>query len=84
MHHLRVYNEAITADIKQALWNRDTEFFRKEIIRLATVVANDPSYELSNDKYNPVTARLQVVLALHDQLKRRGETLKLLFDLVNF
>lgn len=85
MLHERVYNEAITTDINDAVIARDVTFFASEIHRLCTIIADRPLLEdLENPGYDIELTRLHLCLAFLDNLTRNSKTTQLICDFVNF
>jgi hypothetical protein len=85
MLHNQVYNDGFTADINTAIIAKDADFFAAEIHRLCAVIAaRETLADLEATVYDAELTRLHLCLGFLDSLQRRGETVKLLCDMVNF
>jgi hypothetical protein len=84
MINCKPYEKSFAADLQTAFRNRDDVFFHREIKRLCGIVAMRPNNFNNNTDYDYITSRLHVCLSLVDSLVRKGETAKLMGDVVNF
>jgi hypothetical protein len=84
MLHDKAYNEALTQDLRIAYLQRDCNFLLEEVKYLCAAIASNPQYDEGTEKYNQVATRLFLCLAFVDSLKRGGNTVKLVCDIVNF
>ena len=84
MINCKPYEKSFGEDLRTAFRDRNDVFFHREIKRLCGIVAIRPNSFNNNTEYDYVTSRLHVCLALVDSLTRKGETAKLMSDVVNF
>jgi hypothetical protein len=78
------YQHAFSEDLKRAFRERDSAWLHAEIKKLCRLISlRDGTFDNST-RYDHELSRLQVCLALVDSLTRRGETQKLLCDVINF
>jgi hypothetical protein len=82
--NVQPYEKAFSEDLAKAYRERDAARLRAEIKRLCRLISlRDGNFDHSI-RYDHDMSRLQVALALLDTLTRRGETIQLICDVVNF
>ena len=84
MINCKPYEKSFGEDLRTAFRDRNDVFFHREIKRLCSIVAKRPNNFNNNTDYDYTTSRLLVCLSLVDSLARKGETAKLMSDVVNF
>lgn len=81
MLYSRVYNEAMTQEMRIAYQFRDKNALRKIVHELCEELM---MIEETDASYFFVASRLQISLALLNSLCERGETVAFIGDVVNF
>lgn len=83
MLHSEVYNLAFTKDLFDAQRDGNVEFLTSEINRLSALVGTRTA-DQHPTVYDPDFSRLMIALAILDCIKRHGQTVQLLCDVINF
>ena len=80
MLHNKIYNEAITGDIRAAYAQRDANALRLQIKSLSLQLSG---IDYTHEDYVITAARLQICLAFLDSLAGGGKTVSLIMDIIN-
>ena len=83
MLHNRIYNEAFTQDLRDASIAGNSAFLESECLRLMAKFVDCKQVD-DCSHFDPDFTRLFLSMSLLDAMKRHGQSIQLVCDLVNF